>query len=180
MLVVQFENLKNDKIENFLSQQKLQDINGLKSGNKSTINNTLANINPNYSRISNEDNLIENDDVNESQSGMTDISEKSEKDSRIMIEDDDQDSIRDQTNCPEHTESLNKISNHEKIVYKPEDRIKDNEKNSKGIQERDINPFSIEKLEMSTTESKLEGNFIKLFKAFDIIYEHILKLIEIN
>jgi len=169
MLVVQFENLKNDKIENFLSQQKLQDINGLKSGNKSTINNTLANINPNYSRISNEDNLIENDDVNESQSGMTDISEKSEKDSRIMIGDDDQDSIHHQTNCPQQKESFNKISNHEQIVYKPEDMTKDNEKNSKGITKLDINPFSIEKLEMSTTESKLEGNFIKLFKAFDII-----------
>lgn len=66
MLVMQFENLKKDKIENFLSQQKLQEAT-MKNGEKTTINNTLANINPNFSRISNDDQQNDNnEEMNES------------------------------------------------------------------------------------------------------------------
>ena len=84
-MIMQFENLKKDKIENFLSQQKLQEAT-IKNGEKTTINNTLANINPNFSRISNDDQQNENnEEMNESLYIMTEISEKTEK----LIDDED-------------------------------------------------------------------------------------------
>lgn len=110
---MQFENLKKNKIENFLSQQKLLETT-MKNGEKTIINNTLANINPNFSRISNDDQQNENnEEINESLYIMTEISEKTEK----LI--DDEDEI--ENNQSNEIEQNMIISSNEKIFYKPDE-----------------------------------------------------------
>lgn len=93
MLVMQFDNLKKDKIENWINQQKLIETT-FKNGEKITINNTLANINPNFSRISIDENTPNenNEEINDDEDIMTEISEKTEK----LI--DDEDEIDDKEN----------------------------------------------------------------------------------
>lgn len=87
MLVMQFDNLKKDKIENWINQQKLQETT-FKNGEKITINNTLANINPNFSRMSIDENTPNenNEEINDDEDIMTEISEKTEK----LIDDEDE------------------------------------------------------------------------------------------